>query len=184
MKRLIILLILSLIIITYNITVLILFNTRYYEYDYCKYTYNENVYYSLEKEYYSITCEKLDKTYCKQLICEDIDNNFYLLIDFINMNRLGMTQPISRTIFVDSNCSTEEYILALTHEMLHLKYLTGNETFVNFQTFKYLYEHENLFFKKIGIRFAIEILMCGYEGNVYDCSYYIIEYFKEVKNEN
>ena len=180
MRRLIILLIVSLTILTYNVTVLILFKTRYYEYDYCEYTYNENVYCLLKREYYSINCEKLDKPNCKQLICEDMKNEFYLLIDFINMNRLGMTQPILRTIIVDSDCSIEDYVLTLTHEMLHLNFFTGNETFVNFQTFKYLYEHENLFFKKIGIRFSIEILMGGYGGNAYDCSYYIIEYFKEV----
>lgn len=109
---------------------------------------------------------------------------FYKETDNFKGLILGKSIPLYRTVIVKKNLKEEdpeEYALALTHELCHLKYNTYNDTFINYMTFKTLYECEDEALQTIGFNFGVTIIEGGYEGNNYDCGYYILEYFKEKK---
>ena len=67
---------------------------------------------------------------------------FYLEKD---MNRLaGKTYPLIRLIVIDPNAKGYEYCEVFVHEAIHLKQFIGQEDYVSFETFKYLYNNEEL----------------------------------------
>ena len=81
-------------------------------------------------------------------------------------------------IRIDDSLNVSDYTKALVHERLHLYYYTGCERFIQYQTFRFLYESENLFFHKVGVEIAIQILENKYPEH-YNCTGQIIEYFIE-----
>lgn len=119
-------------------------------------------------------------TYNEKLMTERIN----ALFDFpqYGLNRKNLDAPtlgycvfFIRLIVVDDIMSLENYVLTLTHELVHLTYFTCNERWVSFMTFKTLYESEDGYFKQIALAYADAQVNHRYPYE-YDCGGYIEEY--------
>ena len=112
----------------------------------------------------------------KQLIESELSiapYKFYIK-ELSNIN--GDCNLYFRTITIESSRKGVFFARTFTHEALHLKYLTGDEIYVCYETFKYLYENENKYLHNAGVYYAIDIL----EHNVaeeYNITNQIMYYF-------
>ena len=116
----------------------------------------------------------------KENLRELVDNEFeisynYREVDSIKDGSLGTAGILFRDITVVKNMSTHEtqdkylYVIVLTHEIMHLKYFTGDERYTTYKTFKELYESDNPVLKEMGLyqawliitRFYPEEYYCG-----------------------
>ena len=118
----------------------------------------------------------------KVLVEDNIHFTSYLYIEVTNLWDIhaGLTSIPTHTVMVLKNLNNMEYVETLTHEIIHLKYCTSNETFTNFMTFKYLYESDNQYLKFASREMAMNILYDDYSSaKQYDCGYYIIKYLED-----
>lgn len=102
----------------------------------------------------------------------------------------GVTNFYFRTITVAEKIGVGNYIHVIVHELVHLKYYNANEMWTNFMTFKLLYESDNPDFKQVAINYAYRyisshtidekgnLVNTNWAGNLYDMSYYIINYLE------
>ena len=98
----------------------------------------------LREELYDNTCNFTKKGY-REYIEKDIGIKAYIyketdLKDGLN----GKAYPIIRTVFIDRNIEDYEYCITFVHEVIHIKECIANETYVCYETFKYLYEDDVL----------------------------------------
>lgn len=124
----------------------------------------------------------------KQIVSSNLKFKNYIYIEADNFSdgRLGRALVPLNSIIVKPNISDkEEYAIMLTHELIHLKYHTTNETFTQFMTFKHLYESNNEYLKYASKILALDIFNGEYShAKQYDCGYYIIKYLEEKVAEN
>jgi len=101
------------------------------------------------------------------------------------------TTELSDKVFADSNIVRkevrikpdlliEEYVISYTHELVHIKYESYDETFTAFKTFVELYESGNEELMNVSYIYAQSVMDGCYVGTDYDCGYYIVEYLKEI----
>ena len=88
----------------------------------------------------------------------------------------GRSIILFRKVEININLGIEDYVITYTHELTHLKYLTENETWVSYKTFKTLYESGNTELKYIALNYANKVLQGNWQGTEYDCGYYILKY--------
>lgn len=114
-------------------------------------------------------------------LCTDLVGDYNVIfVDKIRNNTLGVSTIPLRTAYIKKGQSGWELLEVITHELVHLKYWSINETFTQFMTFKLLYESDNEILHNKGKEIAIA--QCtNYEffGTDYDCSWYILNYLKE-----
>ena len=101
--------------------------------------------------------------------------HFYIENDLSKKDYDGFALPLIRVAVVDSQLSGADYAIALTHELVHIKYQTGNETWTSFKTFVVLYESKSIILQNVALYYAQQQLSGMYIDD-YDCSYYIAEY--------
>lgn len=89
----------------------------------------------------------------------------------------GLTILMARYVLIDYELDNIDYVIALTHELLHIKYNCEAERFIQFKTFECLYNSE---FRDIALIFASQQTN-GYYIEDYNCGQYIVEYLKENK---
>ena len=113
----------------------------------------------------------------RAIIESELDISFYIYIETNNAGGFdGRTRACVRTIIIDRNLQDYKYCLTFVHEAIHLKKLIGNETLVEFEVFKYLYENKDKELHNMGVEFGIkQLLKRNYNGE-YDCSNYIVDY--------
>lgn len=178
------LIIVMLIVIVFNITLRIFIDTR------PKLAVIENAWDSEVYEYLRDSDIKTDKTYAElKGECEDLlDQHFYIYIGkdhrLRNDTADGYCLMLFRTVVVNENMPKHNYVYTLVHELIHLKYFNRNETWVNFETFKVLYESGNEFFVNSAKRVASVYLKNGCNEKEYDISGQVIEYLKGERYEN
>lgn len=112
----------------------------------------------------------LDEEFCLKVY-------FYQVIDLPDEIN-GWSNCWTRTIKIDKQIQGYSYCKTLCHEMIHIKYCTGDETFTSYMTFVTLYESDNIHLKQVGAWFGIDQIDKCYRGE-YNCRDYIIKYFKE-----
>lgn len=88
----------------------------------------------------------------------------------------GRSIILYRKVEINTNLDIEDYVITYTHELMHIKYCTENETWVSYKTFKTLYESENAELKYIALNYANKVLSGYWQGTEYDCGYYILKY--------
>ena len=93
----------------------------------------------------------------------------------------GRAVAMYRVIEMDKDIDIEQYCIVLCHEMCHIKYFTANEIYTQFMAFKSLYESDNPTLKSVGAWFGIYVLDRHYVTE-YDCSQLIIDYLEEKTN--
>ena len=130
---------------------------------------------TLKQEYQSIESTRTRKDY-RTIIEKDFNCRLY----FYNETDLpdgidGQCQPLFRTITMDSYIDNFYYCSAFAHEMIHLTGYIQQENYVTYQTFKYLYEHEDPEFHNFGIRVGLHCLTNSYPSE-YDCIGEVIDY--------
>ena len=111
--------------------------------------------------------------YYRELIEKDLGLRFYLYSEGELDRYVGKTYMTIRRITIDESAKGYQYCWAFAHEAMHLKHFIKHEEFVTFETFKFLYEHEEL--HNVGVALALKTLEGGYSGE-YDISNYIINY--------
>lgn len=94
----------------------------------------------------------------------------------------GVSYIMLKLVYLDINLTLEDYVLTLTHELVHITYFTANERFTTFKAFQILYESGNEYFKNVALAYAnLQFNHCV--PYVYDCSGYIEDYLhKELEN--
>lgn len=93
-------------------------------------------------------------------------------------NKSAFSDPLLHYVVVDIDLKGLDFVLDYAHELTHIKYQTGNEMWVTYQTFKDLYESDNEMLHIAGLAYGAFIVDNGYENEPkYDCGYYVLEYF-------
>lgn len=93
----------------------------------------------------------------------------------LNDYELGRAKLFKREIIVVPNLEYIDYVIILTHEMVHIKHFTSDEIYTNYLTFKYLYESNNEDFKNIAI-YHYWLSLKGHYSKNYDMSEHVYNY--------
>lgn len=88
----------------------------------------------------------------------------------------GISSPMLRFVIIDKNLTSNEYIEVMCHELIHLKYNTINERYVQYQTFVTLFNSE---FRQIALNIVYKMQYGEYLYE-YECYAQIYDYLKEV----
>ena len=137
----------------------------------------------LEVRYYEETQLEIDeveqtlthkqaKAKIKQLVKTP---HLYFEIDIKEEGLNGRAIMMLRTVQIDKGLSIHDYIITYTHELIHLKKLTGNETYCAYKTFVYLYESGDAELRYHALVYANKVLSGEFKGTDYDCGYYILD---------
>lgn len=127
-------------------------------------------------------------TYQQSIICEDLDNNqikvevqkiikpkFY--IEKYISSKGGTTYPSLRVIEINKELKGYDYAYVLIHEYIHLKYLLSDESLVDYLSVKLLWESDVLYLQKAACCLVKDKIQYD-NGNDYDCTAQLIEYFR------
>ena len=90
----------------------------------------------------------------------------------------GISIIMWRVVQIDKDLDVHTYIVTYTHELCHVRYQVGNETYTAYMTFVRLYESNNAELQYHALVYAQDIISGDYSGTKYDCGYYILEYLK------
>lgn len=124
--------------------------------------------------------ELTNKEY-KTLIENEMNFRFYIHKQknmTIYKDAKGISSPLILLVVIDDEISGWEYCITLSDELMHIKYFTADERFVNFQVFKMLYESDNEYLHNIGVWYGL----CHLENRItsnFSCKGYIVNYLKE-----
>ena len=126
----------------------------------------------LEKGYES-TFVSMTKEEYRQFVENDLGLHCYIYSEKHINGFAGKTYPMIRLIVIDPDVSGYKYCETFVHEAIHLKEFIGQEDYVSFQTFKYLYESEKL--HNVGVLYGLSQIYGSYEGE-YNVSHLIVDY--------
>lgn len=157
------------------ITVLILRKVEHKDYDYTPAQLSQTKT-LLQDEFYSNPSVLSQQEY-KSLLDREIRVRPYTLTR-IKIKEDGRTFPHYRVININPDVDGIEYCTILAHEMIHLKYMIMDERFVEFKTFKTLYESKNEHLHKAGCYLGLGVLNNRYPEQ-YNCKGEIIEYLSK-----
>lgn len=94
-------------------------------------------------------------------------------VDYYGRSKLF---PFDNRVFLNETQSNNNLVWTYTHEIMHKKLFSLNERFVEFETFKTLYESGIKYFQDVAL-WRASIMRKG--DKEYDCTWYILEYLKE-----
>lgn len=134
-----------------------------------------------------IPLEKIECDLTKKEAKQIVDSLYNVKYDYKEVNIIddngsaGYTN--NRQVLVLNSLNVEDYIVVLSHELVHIKYNTFNETFVEYTSIVTMYESDIDIIQKISLNRARLIIAGCYANTDYDCGYYLLEYFenKQVK---
>lgn len=109
----------------------------------------------------------------REMIAKDLGLKFYFYNERSMEYYAGKTYVTIRLILMDIDANGFEYAQVFTHEVMHLKKMVANESWVCFETFKYLYEHEEL--HNVGVWYGQKQLQ-GCYGGEYNIADLIVNY--------
>ena len=122
---------------------------------------------------------QMDKKFYRDTVTDLAKLGPYLYFEKDIKSASGLSIALIPSIIVDEELDDAEiYCWVFTHEVMHIKRFSANETYVCFETFKFLYESENDYLHNAGVRYGTRQLNGYYHGE-YDCSGYIINYLKK-----
>ncbi len=124
----------------------------------------------LNEEYEDLTQSEDE---LRDLIASDFELRLYFYEKIPLEDCAGKVNMITRRIFVDADINNHEFAKVFAHEVIHLKMLTSDERWVCFETFKYLYRHEEL--HSAGVWYGQLQLQGCWDGE-YDIRDLIVDY--------
>lgn len=142
-------------------------SNHYTYYDYC-YAYN-----TLEVQQNTTLRPLSNAEYRKKL---NITRHIYVEIS----SNKSYSLPQLNIILMQNNLEGHSYARLLTHEMLHIRKYSGDDRYIQLETFKYLYHSNDEHLKQVGITFGLNMLNEKYD-NEYDIKGNLINYLKEIK---
>lgn len=97
-------------------------------------------------------------------------------IKFVEGMNGGQTRLSSNIIEIDPFMVRETFVWVYVHEIFHHTFFTHNDRFVEFETFKFLYESDNAFYRHSAV---YELRRMSSQNEQYDVRYYIYQYLEE-----
>lgn len=130
--------------------------------------------YTLAYQILNEECEELTKTKeeLRKFIAKDLGLKCYFYKEK-SMEDAGKVYVAIRLILIDKDISGFEYAEIFAHEVIELKSFVWSESWVCFETFKYLYESEEL--HNVGVRYGQKQLQGCYYGE-YNIADLIVNY--------
>ena len=124
----------------------------------------------------------LSYPYTRNEVRKKIENivnvKHYLYFEYSMKDADGRAVQIIRSVFLNKDTNLNKYIQDICHELIHIKYNTFNERFVQFKTFEYLYNSE---FIELAINMIVE-MQHGLYPYEYDCYQQIVEFLEKEQN--
>lgn len=127
---------------------------------------------SLYDDYVSLNAT-YNKRANRRFLANDLGVHLYFYTEANLRKYNGLCYGAIRLIVIDKDLSGMQYCVTLTHEMMHLKKMSKKESYICFETFKYLYESEDM--HNVGVWYAIKQLEGAYSGE-YNVSNQIVDY--------
>ena len=130
----------------------------------------------------NILRQDINKNHCtmskdefREFVEDDLGVHFYIYKERDFKGKyVGKTYHPIRTIVLDKNLEDYTYFVQFVHELMHLKTYVAQEDYICFETFKYLYESEEL--HDVGVWYALRKLN-GFQGSGEYCiDYHIVNY--------
>lgn len=166
------------VIVTILALILVLAYATYRSYDYCLRHYHNTLEY---KDYNGEVIEYLEpyenEPSVEELIAlinTQTNTNYTLLCDTTIAG--GYTYISKNEIYVNPNIPRYQFAWIYTHEIFHHTFYTVNERYVEFETFKFLFNNENKFLKHTALQWLRGIDVTQKD---YDIRYYAYNYLKE-----
>ncbi len=122
---------------------------------------------------YDNNCESMDCNYYKTIIEDDIGVKMYFYLEKEMDKHAGLMFPTVRLIVMDNTLTGYEYCKTFAHEIMHIKHFIQQEDYICLETFKYLYESEEL--HNVGVWYGLRVLNGFYYGK-YDITEHIVDY--------
>lgn len=113
------------------------------------------------------------KAYYKEFVEKDMGVKFYIYGEKELGKYNGKTFVTIRLILIDNTIDGYEYCTTFAHEIIHLTHFVANERYVCYETFKYLYESEEL--HEVGVWYGCRQIY-GYYSGEYNISDLIVNY--------
>ena len=113
------------------------------------------------------------KEYYRNKVEKDLGLNFYFYKERKLSEYGGVTFPTIRLIVLDTDVSGYEYCVVFAHETIHLTQFIADERHVCYETFKYLYESEEL--HEVGAWYGYRQLY-GYYNGEYNIEDLVVNY--------
>ena len=124
----------------------------------------------------------IDKTLTKEEAIKRVNDHFkinYTLKWREKSKVTGQAYLIVNIVYLRENMHWIDIIHTLSHELCHIKYYSANETYVEYMTFRELYESDDEYLHLVG-EYMIT-LHCEYradKGTKYDVGWYILKYLE------
>ena len=113
----------------------------------------------------------------RKIIEKDFKCGFYFYREAkLPSGVIGKCYAMINVVLIDPSLSGYNYCQTLAHELIHKTRFIGQENYVNYLTFRYLYEHSDPEFHNFGVNFAMTCLLEDMHED-YDCRAQIIKYF-------
>ena len=174
LKILITFLILNILFLIYHFSIIAYASREKLDYENYSYSDAIRLYNYMDTYQQSIICEDLDNNQIKVEIQKIIKPKFY--IEKYISSKGGTTYPSLRLIEINQELKGYDYAYVLIHEYIHLTYLLGDESLVDFISVKLLWESNNAYLEKSACQLVKNKIQYN-NGNNYDCTAQLIEYF-------
>lgn len=127
----------------------------------------------LQNSYTDFEEHKSNEEY-RKFVEDDLGLHFYIYSEKdIGGEHDGRIYPLARWIVINTEADGYRYCMAFVHEAIHLKEFIGQADYVCFETFKYLYESEEL--HNVGVWYGLSQIY-GFYSDEYDISQHIVSY--------
>ena len=123
----------------------------------------------------------LTKQEYKTLVEQELHISHYVLIEKDTIrykDAYGYAMPLIRTVVLKKDLNAFYYTQTLTHELIHIKYFSADERFVDYMTFRTLYESNNEYLHNMGVIYGIMVVE-DYIKPEYSCKGQLVNYLKE-----
>lgn len=165
------------------------YGNRYIELDVCPYINDQRqrVIEQLIAERKTTKFINKPNPYWRHLLEDELNFHFYIFLydDELPTTMVGYSNRYLRVIRMDVDRRDTGFVRTMTHEIIHIKLCSSNERYVCYETFKFLYEHDNTMFKYTAISYAINQLDGLWRNNdEYNIEDQIMYYFLNKQGEN
>ena len=135
---------------------------------------------------YALTITILSYREKLEYVPVNINDKYWLnniVIIEVNLDELpinnadGLTWLTIRLIQIRNDISSYNYCFVLAHEYVHLNNMISDENLTDFIAIKTLYESGDIYLRKAAL-IRIHNKIWSDNGNDYDCTYQLIQYFK------
>lgn len=179
LKFLITFLILNILFISYSFFIAIYASREKIDYENYSWTEANQLYNYMDSCQVAIHCQALTNPEIKAEIQKIVKPTFY--IEIYTSHSGGRTFSNLRIIEISNKSVGYDYAYTLIHEYIHLAYMLSDESLVDYLSVKLLWESEVPYLQKSACWLVKQKIKYD-NGNKYDCTAQLIEYFKDDMN--